>query len=86
MAAEEKKEREAALAKAREALEKAIEEAAQLRERTTSAEEIASKAREEAMFYKDMASELNKEKSLVKSDLASAREAYREVKEECVKS
>jgi len=84
--AEEKKEREAALAKAREALEKAIEEAAQLRERTTSAEEIASKAREEAMFYKDMASELNKEKSLVKSDLASAREAYREVKEECVKS
>ena len=45
MAAEEekKKEREAALAKAREASEKAIEEAAQLRERTMLAEEVASK-------------------------------------------
>jgi hypothetical protein len=85
-AAEEKKEREAALAKAREASEKATEDAVQLRERTTSAEEIASKAQEEAAFYKDAAAELDKEKSLVKLDLASARQAYREVKEECVKS
>jgi len=85
-AVEEKKEREAALATAREASEKAIEEDAQLREWTTLAEEIASKAREEAAFYKDAATELDKEKSLVKSDLASAREAYQEAKEECVKS
>ena len=33
-----------------------------------------------------MAAELDKEKSLAKSDLASARQAYRELKEECVKS
>jgi len=58
----------------------------QLRERTVSAEETASKAREEAAFYKDAAAELDKEKSLVKADLASAREAYREVNEECMKS
>jgi len=83
---EEKKEREAALTKAREASEKVIEEAAQLREWTTSVEETASKAEEEAAFYKDAAAELDKEKNLVKADLASAREAYREVKEECVKS
>ena len=83
---EEKKEREAALTKAREASEKAIEEATQLRERTTSAEETASKAREEATFYKDVAAELDKEKNLVKAELASAREAYREMKEECMKS
>jgi len=43
-------------------------------------------AQEEAAYYKDAAAELDKEKSLVKSELASAREAYREVKEECVKS
>jgi len=83
---EEKKEREATLAKAREASKKAIEEATQLRERTTSAKETASKAREEAAYYKDAGAELDKEKSLVKSDLASAQEAYREIKEECVKS
>ena len=81
MATEEKKEREAALAEAREALEKAIKEAVQLGERTVSAEETASKAWEEAAFYKDAATELDKEKSLVKADLASAREAYREVKD-----
>jgi len=83
---EEKKEKEAALTKARQASEKVIGEAAQLRERTTLAEETASKAQEEATFYKDAAAELDKEKNLVKADLASAREAYREVKEECVKS
>jgi len=86
VAKEEKKEKEAALAKAREASEKAKEEAAQLRERTALAEETASKAREEATHYKDAAAELDKENSLVKSDLASSQEAYSELKEECVKS
>ena len=38
------------------------------------------------MFYKDAAAELDKEKSLVKADLAYAQEAYREVKEECMMS
>jgi len=85
-AEEEKKEREAVLAKAREASEKEIEEAMQLRARTSSAEETASKAQEEAAHYKDAAAELDKEKSLVKSELASARQVYREIKEECVKS
>ena len=83
---EEKKEREAALAEAREASRKAVEEATQLRERTMMVEEAASKVREEAMFYKDAATDLDKEKGLIKADLASAREAYREMKGECVKS
>jgi len=83
---EEKKEREAALAEAQEASRKATEEAMLLRERTMSVEEAMSKAREEAVFYKDAATDLDKEKGLLKADLASAREAYREVKEECVKS
>jgi len=83
---EEKKEREAALTKAREASEKVIEETVQLRERTMTVEEAASNAREEAIFYKDIAAELDKEKGLIKADLASAREAYREMKGECVKS
>jgi len=83
---EEKKEREVALAEAREASRRAIEEAMRLRERAMMVEEAASKAREEARFYKDTAADLDKEKSLVKADLASAREAYREVKEECVKN
>jgi len=83
---EEKKEREAALAEAREASRKAVEEATQLRERTMTVEEAASKVREEAMFYKDAATDLDKEKGLIKADLASAREAYREMKGECVKS
>ena len=73
---EEKKEREAALTKAREASEKVIEETVQLRERTMTVEEAASNAREEAIFYKDIAAELDKEKGLIKADLASAREAY----------
>ena len=84
--AAEKKETEAALAKAREASEKAKEEAVQLREQTASAKETASKAQEEAAHYNGAAAELDKEKSLIKSDLASAQEAYREIKEECVKS
>ena len=58
----------------------------QLRERTMTVEEAASKALEEAVFYKDAVADLNKEKGLIKADLASAREAYREMKGECVKS
>jgi len=83
---EEKKEREAALAEVREVSRKAIEEAMRLRERTMMVEEAASKAWEEAIFYKDVAADLDKEKDLIKADLASAREAYREMKGECVKS
>ena len=49
---EEKKEREAALAEAREASRKVVGEGTQLRERTMMVEEAASKAREEAIFYK----------------------------------
>jgi len=73
---EEKKEREAALAEAREASRKAVEEATLLRERTVSVEEAASKAREEATFYKDAAADHDKENVLIKTDLASAREAF----------
>jgi chromosome segregation ATPase len=82
---EEKKEREAALAEAREASRKAAEEATLLRERTVSDEEAASKAQEEAKFYKDTAADLDKEKALLKADLASAREVYQEMTVECVK-
>jgi len=82
---EEKKEREATLAEAREASRKAVEEAALLRERTMTVEEAASKAQEEAKFYKDTAADLDKEKALLKADLASAREVYQEMKVECVK-
>jgi len=49
-------------------------------------EEAASKAWEEAIFYKDATADLDKEKGLIKADLASTREAYREMKGECVKS
>jgi len=82
---EEKKEREAALAEAWEASRKAVEEATRLRERTMTVEEAASKAREEAVFYKDAAADIDKEKGLIKADLASAREAFQEMKVECVK-
>jgi len=82
---EEQKEREAALAEAREASRKAVEEATRLRERTMTVEVAASKAREEAVFYKDAAADLDKEKGLIKADLASAREAFQEMKVECVK-
>jgi len=85
-ALEEKKEREATLNEAQEASEKMKKEAKRLKEQGASAEEAASKAREEATHYKGVAAELDKEKSLVESDLASAREAYLEMKEECVKS
>jgi len=83
---EEKKEREAALAKAWEASKAAAEEAMQLRGWAMVVEVAASKAREEAVFYKDTAADLDKEKGLLKADLASTREAYREMKGECVKS
>jgi len=74
------------LAEAREASRKAVEEVMQLWERTMMVEEAASKAWEEAIFYKDTAADLDKEKGLIKADLASAREAYRVMKGECVKS
>jgi len=73
---EERKEREAALAEAQEASRKAVEEAVLLRERTTTVEEAASKAQEEAKFYKDIAADLDKEKALLKADLASAQAVY----------
>jgi len=79
------KEREAALAGAWEASRKATEEAMQLRARTMLVEEAASKAREEAIFYKDAAADLDKEKGLIKADIASTREAFQEMKVECVK-
>ena len=82
---EEKKEREAALAEAREVSRKAAEEATRLRERTVTVEEASYKAREEVVFYKDAAADLEKEKVLIKADLASAREAFQEMKVECVK-
>jgi len=82
---EEKKEREAALAKAREASRKAVEEAALLRERTMTVEEATSKAREEAVFYKDAAANLDTEKGLLGADLASARETFQKMKAECVR-
>ena len=82
---EEKKEREATLAEAREALRKAVEEATLLRERTMTVEDAASKALEEAAFYKEATANLDKEKVLIKADLASAREAFQKMKAECVK-
>jgi len=81
---EEKKEREAALAKAREVSRKAVEEAALLRERAMMVEEAASKAREEALSYKNTATNLDKEKGLLRTDLASLRESFQEMKVECV--
>jgi chromosome segregation ATPase len=82
---EEKKEREAAPAEARDASRRAMEEATWLRERPMAVEEAASRAREEAVFYKDAAANLNKEKGFIKADLTSAREAFQEMKVECVK-
>jgi len=61
---EEKKERPAALAEAREASRKAVEEAVLLRDRTMMVEE--------AVFYKGVAADLDKEKGLLRADLASA--------------
>jgi len=48
-------------------------------------EEATSKAREEDVFYKSTSADLDKEKGLIKAELASVREAYREMKVECVK-
>ena len=84
MLEEEKKEREVALAKAREASRKAVEEAALLRERTMMVEEAASKAWDEALSYKNAAADLDKEKGLLKTELASARESFQRMKVECV--
>ena len=81
---EEKKEREAALVEAQEASRKVVEEAALLRERAMTVEEAASKAREEALSYKSAATDLGKEKGLLQTELASARETFQRKKVECV--
>jgi len=81
---EEKKEREAALVEAREASRKAVEEAALLRERAMTVEEAASKARDNASTYKNEAADLDKEKGLLQTELASARETFQRMKVECV--
>ena len=83
---EEKKEREAALAEAREASRKAMEEAVLLRERALTVEEAASKAREEALSYKSVVADLDKEKGLLKTDLDSLRESFQRMKVEYVNS
>jgi len=81
---EEKKEREAALAEAREASKRAVEEVALLRERAMMVEEAASMAREEALSYKDAVADLDKERGLLKTKLASTRETFQRMKVECV--
>jgi len=47
-------------------------------------EEAASKAREEALSYKNVVADLDKEKGLLQTELATARETYRRMKVECV--
>jgi len=81
---EEKKERKAALAEAREASKKAVEEAVLLRERAPTVEEAASKVREEALSYKNIVADLDKEKGLLKTDLDSLRESFQRMKVEHV--
>ena len=81
VALEEEKEREAALAKAREASRKVVEETTLLRERALTVEEAASKAREEALSYKNVVADLDKEKGLLKTDLDSLRESFQRMKE-----
>ena len=81
---EEKKEREAALVEAREVSRKAVEEAALLRERAMTVEEAASKARDEASTHKNAAADLDKDKGLLQTELASARESFQMMKLECV--
>jgi len=83
---EEKKEREAALAEAREASRKAEEETTLLRERALTVEEAASKAWEEALSYKNVIADLDKEKGLFKTDLDSLRESFKRMKVEYVNS
>ncbi|XP_021306312.1 uncharacterized protein LOC110431539, partial [Sorghum bicolor] len=80
----EKKQREAALAEAREASRKVVDEATLLRERAMMVEEVASKAREEALSYKNAVANLDEEKGLLKTELASARETFQRMKVECV--
>jgi len=86
LALEEEKEREAALAEAREASKKAVEEAVLLRERALMVEEAASKAREEALSYKSTVADLDKEKGLLKTDLDSIRESFWRIEVEYVDS
>jgi len=81
---EEKKEREAALVEARESSRKAVEEATLLRERAMTVEEAMSKARDKALSYKNAAADLDKEKGLLQTELASARETFQRMKVECV--
>ena len=47
-------------------------------------EEAASKARDEALTYKNTATDLDKEKGLLQTELASARETFQRMKVECV--
>ena len=63
---------------------KAVEETALLREWAMIVKEAASKARDEALSYKNEAADLDKEKGLLKTELASAREAFQRMKVECV--
>jgi len=81
---EEKKESEAALVEARDASWKAVEEATLLRERAMTVEEAVSKAWEEALSYKNAVADLDKEKGLLQTELASARETFQRMKVECV--
>jgi len=73
---EEKKAREVALAEAREASRKVVEETTLLREQALTVEEAASKAREEALSYKNIIADLDKEKGLLKTDLDSLRDSF----------
>jgi len=61
-----------------------VEEATLLRERAMMVEEAASKAREEALSYKNAVADLDKEKGLLKTNLASIRESFQRMKVECV--
>ncbi|XP_021309201.1 uncharacterized protein LOC110432734 [Sorghum bicolor] len=81
---EEKKEREAALSEAQEASRKAVKEATLLRERAMMVEGVTSKAREEALSYKNAVANLDKEKGLLQTELASARETFQRMKVGCV--
>jgi len=63
-----------------------VEEATRLRERAMTVEEVASKARDEALTYKSAAADQDKEKGLLQTELASARETFQRMKVECVNS
>jgi len=65
-------------------LRKAVEEVRLLRERAMTVEEAASKARDEALTFKNVAADLDKEKGLLQTELASARETFQRMKVECV--